>query len=147
MCHVTPSLTWIGIFFLQNCFYIKLLIIMFIRMCDVQYWKSNNIWNTWKIKKKLKISVTCHDLSFINTLQKPLKPSKKMFQFSGWTRKSFIPGNFSWRVSAESGASLWDANCFKKVLEKQQSVPNTCDISPFKNIFFQNLTDAFFKYL
>ena len=37
--------------FLQNCFYIKLLIIMFIRMFDVQYWKSNNICNTWKIKK------------------------------------------------------------------------------------------------
>ena len=31
--------------------------------------------------------------------------------------------------------------------EKQQSVPNTCDISPLKYIFFQNLTDAFFKYL
>ena len=24
---------------------------MFIRMFDVQYWKSNNIYNTWKIKK------------------------------------------------------------------------------------------------
>ena len=36
---------------LQNCFYIKLLIIMFIRMFDVQYWKYNNICNTWKIKK------------------------------------------------------------------------------------------------
>ena len=29
--------------FLQNCFYIKLLIIIFIRMFDVQYWQSNNI--------------------------------------------------------------------------------------------------------
>ena len=37
--------------FLQNCIYIKLLIIMFIGMFDVQYWKSNNICNTWKIKK------------------------------------------------------------------------------------------------
>ena len=36
--------------FLQNCFYIKLRI-MFIRMFDVQYWKSNNICNTWKPKK------------------------------------------------------------------------------------------------
>ena len=36
--------------FLQNCFYIKLLVIIFIWMCDVQYWKSNNIGNTWKIK-------------------------------------------------------------------------------------------------
>ena len=32
--------------FLQNCFYIKLLIIMFIRMFDVQYWKYNNICNS-----------------------------------------------------------------------------------------------------
>ena len=31
--------------------------------------------------------------------------------------------------------------------EKQQGVPNTCDISPLKKIVFQNLTDAFFKYL
>ena len=35
----------------------------------------------------------------------------------------------------------------KGLLEKQQSVPHTCDILPFKKIFFQNLTDAFFKYL
>ena len=38
--------------FLPNCFHnFKLLIIMFIRMFDVQCWKSNNICNTWKIKK------------------------------------------------------------------------------------------------
>ena len=43
------------LFFLQNYFYIKLLIIMFITICDVQYWKSNSICNTWKIKEKLKI--------------------------------------------------------------------------------------------
>ena len=41
---------------LQNCFYIKLLIIMFKRMCDLQYWaKSNNFCHPWKIKEKLKI--------------------------------------------------------------------------------------------
>ena len=33
------------------------------------------------------------------------------------------------------------------LLEKQESVPNTCEISSLKKIFFQNLTDAFFKYL
>ena len=56
---------WHGLesFFLQNCFYIKLLIIVFIRMCDVQYWKSSNIWNTWKIKEKQKIWMTCINLS------------------------------------------------------------------------------------
>ena len=53
---VTPSLTWMGIFFLfQNCFYIKLLMIIFIRMFGIQYWKCNNICSTWKIKGKLKI--------------------------------------------------------------------------------------------
>ena len=65
----TPSLTWIGIFFLQNCFCIKLLIIMFIRMCAVQYWKSNNICNTWKIKEKLTILMTC-DVLFKALLHK-----------------------------------------------------------------------------
>ena len=78
---------------------------MFIRMFDVQYWKSNNICNTWKIKEKLKILMTCDALPFINTC----KPSKKMFQFPGWMRKNFIRGNFSRRVSAET----WDASCFK----------------------------------
>ena len=67
-----------------------------------------------------------------------------MFQCPGWMRKNFILGNFGWRVAAET----WDASCFKKgLLEKQQSVPNTCAILPLKKIFYQNLTDAFFKYL
>ena len=40
-----------------------------------------------------------------------------MFQCPGWMRKNFIPGNFSWRVVAET----WDASCFKKgLLEKQE---------------------------
>ena len=73
----------------------------------------------------------CDDLSFINTTQKTLKPSKKMFQCPGWMRKNFIPRNFSWRVAAET----WDASCFKKgLLEKQQIVPNTCAILPLKKI-------------
>ena len=59
-----------------------------------------------------------------------------MFQFPGRTRKNFIPENFSRRVLTET----WNASCFKKgLLEKQQSAPNTCDISPLKKIFFQNL--------
>ena len=37
-------------FFFQDCFYIILLIIMFIKMFDIQYWKSNNICNAWKIE-------------------------------------------------------------------------------------------------
>ena len=54
-----------------------------------------------------------------------------MFRCPGWMRKNFILGNFSWRVAVET----WDASCFKKgLLEKQQSVPNTCTILPLKNI-------------
>ena len=75
----------------------------------------------------------CDDLSFINTTQKTLKPSKKMFQCPGWMRKNFIPRNFSWRVAVET----WDAK-EKSLLEKQQSVPNTCVILPLKKIFCQN---------
>ena len=132
--------------FLQKWFYIKLLIIVFIRMCDAPCWKSNNICNTWKIKEKLKILMSCNDLFFINTTKKTLKPSKQneTFQFPGWMRKNFIARNISWRVSAET----WDASCFKKgLLEKNNSVPNSCEILPLKKILFQDLTDAFFKYL
>ena len=98
---------------LESLFFCKidftlLLIQRIIRMCDVQYWKSNNICNIWKIKEKLKILMTCDDLSFINTRQKTLKPSEKVFQFPGWMRKNFMPGNCSWRASAET----WDASCF-----------------------------------
>ena len=110
-----------------------------------------DLWTSWNntLEKHIFTIILlyifkCNDLSFINIMQKTLKPPKKMFQFTGWMRKSFIPGNFSWRISAEK----WDANCFKKgLLEKQQSVPNTCNILPLKKIFFHDLTDAFFKYL
>ena len=76
--------------------------------------------------------------------KKNFKTFQKIFQFLGWIRKNFIPRNFSWRVLAET----WDASSFRKgLLEKQQSVPNTCDILPLKKIFSQNLTDAVFKNL
>ena len=42
----------------------------------------------------------CDELSFINTMQKILKPSKKKFQFPRWMRKNFIPWKFSWWVLA-----------------------------------------------
>ena len=139
------SMKWGSLFFFRNCFYIKLLIIMFIRMCDVQYWKSN-VSNTWEIKEKLKILMTWNDLPFINTMQKTLKPFKKKFQFRGWVRKNFIPRNFKLKCIGRN--KTWDISCFKKdLLEKQQSAPNTCNISPLKKIFLQNLTNAFFKYL
>ena len=58
-------------FFLQNCIYIKMLIIMFIGMFDVQYWKSNNICNTWKIKKgKIKNLNLVYLLKHINGFSK-----------------------------------------------------------------------------
>ena len=77
--------------------------------------------------------MTCNNLSFIKTTQKTLKPSKKYFiSQNGW-EKHFIPGNFSWTLSAET----WDPSCLKKrLLEKQQSIPNTCDILPLKKIFW-----------
>ena len=48
--YIRSLLLWQGLesFFLQHCFYYKLLIIMFIRMCDAQYWKSNNSQNGWE---------------------------------------------------------------------------------------------------
>ena len=56
--------------------------------------------------------MTCLSL----TLRKKLKTFQKMFQCPGWMRKNFIPGNFSWRIAAET----WNASCFKKgLLEKQ----------------------------
>ena len=78
--------------------------------------------------------ITCLSLTLHKTL---LNLQKKMFQCLGWMRKNFIPGNFSWSIAAET----WDASCFKKgLLEKQQSVPNTCAILPLEKIFYQNLT-------
>ena len=66
-------------------------------------------------------------------MQKTLKPSNNCFNSQdGWEKT--IPGNFSGKVSAET----WDASSFKKgLLEKQQNVPNTCDILPLKKIFFR----------
>ena len=78
----------------------------------------------------------CDDLSLINTTQNSFKPFEKVFQCLGWMRKNFIHGSFSWSIAAET----WDASCFKKGLEKPQSVPNTCTILPLKKIFYQNLT-------
>ena len=78
--------------------------------------------------------MTCLSLALHKTL---LNFPKKMFQCLGWMRKNFIHGNFSWSIAAET----WDASCFKKgLLEKPQSVPNTCAILPLKKIFYQNLT-------
>ena len=111
----------------------------------------------WKIFCKISFTLNCwlvcllgcvmynmtwDDLSFINTMQKTLKPSTKMFQFPRWMRKDFILVNFSWRILTET----WDASCFKKgLLEKQQSVPNTCDISPLKKTFFSELNRCIFQ--
>ena len=88
--------------------------------------------------------MTCDDLSLSNTMQKTLKPSKKNVSVPRMNEKKLHTLEF--QLKGISGTS--DASCFKKgLLEKQQSVPNTCNISPLKNIFFQNLMDAFFKYL
>ena len=116
---VTPSLTWIVIFFFfckiaftLNCWLLSLLGCV-----------------TYNIERATTFAI-------LVKYTKNFKPLKKMFQFPGRTRKNFIPENFSRRVLTET----WDSSCFKKgLLEKQQSAPNTCNISPLKTIFFQNL--------
>ena len=76
----------------------------------------------------------CNDLPFINIMQ-------KMFQFSEWMRKDFIPWNSSWRLSAET----WDEVASKNICWKNNSVPNTCNISPLKTIFFSELSRCIFQ--
>ena len=93
-------------------------------------------WNNTLKKHVLTIMLfyffMCDDLCLINTMQKTLKSSKKMFQCSEWMRKNFIFRNFSGSVAAET----WAVSCFKKcLLKKQQSVQNTCIILPLKKIF------------
>ena len=44
----------------------------------------------------------CDDLSLINTMQKTLKSSKKMFQCPEWMRKNFIFRNFSGSIATET---------------------------------------------
>ena len=66
---------------------------------------------------------------------------QKMFQFSEWMRKDFIPWNSSWRLSAET----WDEVASKNICWKNNSVPNTCNISPLKTIFFSELSRCIFQ--
>ena len=57
-----------------------------------------------------------------------------MFQCPGWLRKNFIPGNFSWRVAAET----WDASYFKKGLVEKQQCSKYLRHIVLKKIFHQN---------
>ena len=86
----------------------------------------------------------CGDLPFINTTQKTLKPSKKNVRIPRMDEKKLHTRGFQLRAI---GRNMRCKLLQKRSTEKQQSVPNTCDILPLKKIFFQNLTDAFFKYL
>ena len=62
-----------------------------------------------------------------------LTPSKTLLNVP----KKCFKGNFSWSIAAET----WDASCFKKgLLEEPQTVPNTCAILSWQQIFYQNLT-------
>ena len=103
---------------------------MFTFLNLLQLIKCCHNWSLKKLKQYIKETLftiilfnffMCDDLSFINTTQNALKPSKKMFQFLGWMRKNFIPWNFQWRLSAEA----WDASCFKKVKWKNNRVFQT----------------------
>ena len=55
----TKTITWI--FFQSKLHIFKLLIVLFIFLFDMQYWKWNKICNNWKIKENLNIFVwfTC----------------------------------------------------------------------------------------
>ena len=144
--HSKFAMDWNLFFFFKITFTLNcwLLCLSGCEIYNVQYCKSKNIGNTRKIKEKLKILMTCDDFYFVNTTQKTSKPfKKKCVQFPGWMRKNFIRRNVSWRVLAET----WDASYFKKGLLEKQQCSNTCNISSLKNIFFQNLTEPFLKYL
>ena len=52
--------------------------IMFISMIDTQYWKSNNVCNTRKIKKKLKIFVSFNIVDLLHFSLEFLDPPIKI---------------------------------------------------------------------
>ena len=86
----------------------------------------------------------CNDFSFINNTQKTLKPSEKNVSIPRMDEKKLHASEFRLKgISGKMRCKLLQ----KDLMEKQLSVPNTCDILSLKKIFFQNLTDAFFKYL
>ena len=60
LCLATTSLARTRNFFQNKLHILKLLIITFISMLDMQYWKCNNIWYTQKIEEKLKILILLH---------------------------------------------------------------------------------------
>ena len=81
-------------------------------------------------------------LSFINTMQKTLNLPKnvsksKMDEKKLHTREFQLKGS-----SGNMRCKLLQ----KGLLEKQQSVPNTCAILPLKKIFYQHLTDFHFAF-
>ena len=86
----------------------------------------------------------CNDFSFINNTQKTLKPSEKNVSIPRMDEKKLHASEFRLKgISGNMRCKLLQ----KDLMEKQLSVPNTCNILSLKKIFFQNLTDAFFKYL
>ena len=83
--------------------------------------------------------MTCLSLTLCKNL---LKPSKKCFSSQDGWEKSSYPG-----ISAEGYRWKHEMQVASKKSYWKTSVPNICNILPLKKIFFQNLTDAFFKYL
>ena len=78
------------------------------------------------------------DLSLINTMQKSFKtPSKKVVSMPRMNEKKLHTQELQLKGS---GTWKWDASCFKKgLLEKQQSVPNTCAYCHWKRYFIRTL--------
>ena len=69
----------------------------------------------------------CDDLSFINTTQKTLKSSKKHLSTSRMNEKKL----HTWEFQLKGiGGNMKFKLLQKGILEKLQSVPNTCNILP-----------------
>ena len=76
----------------------------------------------------------CDDLSFINTMQKTLKPSKKNVPMPRMDEKKLHTQEFQLKGSSR--------NMRCKLLQKKvywkNWAPNICAILPLKKIFYQN---------
>ena len=103
---------------------------MFTFLKLLQLIKYHHNWFLKKLKQYIKETRFYHHFSIFSHVM--TSRSLTLCKFRGWTIKSFIPCNFSWRVSAEA----WDASCFKKGLLENNSDPLATH-SHWKRYFFR----------
>ena len=85
----------------------------------------------------------CDDLSFINTTQKTLKPSKNV-SMPRMDKKNLHTQEFQLKGSCKNmRCKLLQKRFIGKTTECSKHLRQ----SPLKKIFYQNLTDAIFKYI